>query len=565
MNSHTIPNPHEQIICSLLNHFPRFAEEEGDHYSVKRSDLIQTLAQEQSIAPEVAENTIHLCELLLNTLSTLNPDKLHQGEWCFVSFPAQLMASSILTAMSDPNSRFFKHDFWNTQSISNDKKDQQRKILRAVELRRNHASDSALPIRYIHVAWGLIKENDRILLYQREDTQKRHEPDAGDYGLIGGRVNQTDFPFCQQDIKTRLQHLQSPDRELIKPALINTLKRELQEETGLHDQQHYTYTPWCELHPYRQVQGAAPNHALTEYFITVYAIKLTLAGFCSLHQKIKDDKRLAWFSVDEIVTGQTKDGAKRAYLNALHAHFPTDLQAQLMQLPDSFAADYPNPNKPSKDYRILLSNDSIKTGIAGKRFAVPITLQPNQQLLLLGLAAHLLGFEFNPLASGITLHPHGWIEVIENDLRTSLIELTDQLKSCTQIAIKAHQERWFRLEVDPKTLCFADSYFRCSLKYKDLKECIKSKIPITIARNAIATPLGTIEPCSQELQVSLELGSNLCKLHTNTYTSDNDKARKIRDNYRKDPLHKSLLAMGMMGLIRQEAGVFKICGDFRVE
>jgi hypothetical protein len=103
------------------------------------------------------------------------------------------------------------------------------------------------------------------------------------------------------------------------------------------------------------------------------------------------------------------------------------------------------------------------------------------------------------------------------------------------------------------------------LKYKDLKECIKSKIPITIARNAIATPLGTIEPCSQELQVSLELGSNLCKLHTNTYTSDNDKARKIRDNYRKDPLHKSLLAMGMMGLIRQEAGVFKICGDFRVE
>ncbi|WP_341327262.1 hypothetical protein [Methylotuvimicrobium sp. KM2] len=79
---------------------------QGDHDIFKRSDLIGALCRERQIDPAVAENTVNLCETLLDTLATLKTDNLQRGEWCFVSFPAQLLAMSILTAMSDTDSRF---------------------------------------------------------------------------------------------------------------------------------------------------------------------------------------------------------------------------------------------------------------------------------------------------------------------------------------------------------------------------------------------------------------------------------------------------------------------------
>ena len=83
-------------------------------------------------------------------------------------------------------SRSFAANFWTTQGVSNGKKDQQRDVLRVVENARNenHASQQAQPIRYCYVAWSIVKLDGNILFYQREDTQKRFDKSAGDYGLI---------------------------------------------------------------------------------------------------------------------------------------------------------------------------------------------------------------------------------------------------------------------------------------------------------------------------------------------------------------------------------------------
>ncbi len=184
------------LIKTLLQKLPRYAEEEGDFYSVPREALISALCRQHQLEPAIAENTINLIETLLDTLAVLNTAYLQKGEWCFISFPAQLLATSLLTAMSDNESRFFADNFWNTQGIADAKKNQQREVLSVIENRRyeHHSNHNAKPIRYIYVAWGLIRLDGNILFYQREDTQKRFDKKAGDYGLIGGRLNQYDVP-----------------------------------------------------------------------------------------------------------------------------------------------------------------------------------------------------------------------------------------------------------------------------------------------------------------------------------------------------------------------------------
>lgn len=222
-----------QLIQSLIPHLPRFAEEDGDFYSVPRDVLIDTLCLQHSTDRALAENTVALLETLLDTLAVLNKDSLQIGDWCFVSFPAQLLANSILSALSDQDSRLFSANFWNTQGIANDKKNQQREVLHFIEQARyeHHTGQQATPIRYCYVAWCVIKLDGKILFYQREDTQKRFDKAAGDYGLLGGRANQQDIPIT--DKVALLNALQAPDSEIVKNALPETLKRELREEAGL--------------------------------------------------------------------------------------------------------------------------------------------------------------------------------------------------------------------------------------------------------------------------------------------------------------------------------------------
>jgi 8-oxo-dGTP pyrophosphatase MutT (NUDIX family) len=354
----------KQLIQALIPHLPRYAEEEGDFYSIKRDNLVNMLCEQEAIKQSIAKNAVDLCELLLDTLATLNADYLQKGEWCFISFPAQLMATSVLTALSDGESRFFAPNFWNTQGISNDKKNQQRDVLSLIESSRyeNHASQQAQPIRYCYVAWSIIKLDGKILFYQREDTQKRFDKSAGDYGLIGGRANQSDVPIT--DKAELLKALQSPNSELIKKALPETLKRELREEAGLLFETHYTFKPWRSLKPYRQVQGAAPNHALTEYYLDIFQIDLSLEGYLFLRQKPNTDERLAWISITDIEQGKTSDN-KIPYIKALYDDFDGDrsaLAAELKALPDSFAAGYLfQPNK----YGITLPIDPSKPVLAG--------------------------------------------------------------------------------------------------------------------------------------------------------------------------------------------------------
>ena len=543
----------------MISHLPRFAEEEGDFYSVPREALINVLCQQNQLDRPIAENTIALLETLLDTLAVLNTAYLQKDEWCFVSFPAQLMATSILTALSDTESRLFAPNFWTTQGVSSDKRDQQRDVLRFIENSRkdNHASQQAQPIRYCYVAWCIIKLDGKVLFYQREDTQKRHDKSAGDYGLLGGRANQNDVPIT--DKSALLKALQSPNSELIKNTLPETLKRELREEAGLLFESHYTFKPWRRLKPYRQVQGAAPNHALTEYYLEIFQIDLTLEGYLFLQQKIKSDDRLAWFSIDDMVRGETTDD-KIPYIKALVNDFADDspaLATELMALPDSFASGY--LFQPPK-YGLTLPVDHqmpLLAGVLGKEKPLEINFTDRQLAILLGLASHLRGFEFANVEENINLHPFGWIEVKRNSaLQSELISLAGLLKD-TDLIIENHRDSLFRLSISPEVVYFDEKLFSFAVKQADLNG-IQTKIPVSIHRESFDTAFGKVKDNTEEFKLTLEFVHKLQSLVVRQFSTDNEDAVKIEDTYKKG-LHKEpkFLALGLRSLIRREAGIFK--------
>lgn len=548
------------LIKTLINALPRYAEEEGDFYSVERAYLIEMLCKQHDIDAGIAENTVLLCERLLDTLSVLNADYLLKSEWCFVSFPAQLIATSILTAMSDSESRFFAPNFWNTQGISSDKKNQQRDMLSFIENARNqnHACQQAHPIRYCYVAWSILKLEGKILFYQREDTQKRFDKSAGDYGLIGGRANQNDVHGIADKVEL-LKALQSPHSELIKNALPETLKRELREEAGLLFETHYTFKPWRSLKPYRQVQGAAPNHALTEYYLVIFRIDLTLEGYLFLQQKINTDERLVWFSIEDMARGETADN-KIPFIKALVDDFDGDrsvLAAELKALPESFVADYLfQPNK----YGITLPIDPAKpvlAGVLGKDKPLDLYLTARQSALILGLAAHLRGFEFATVTENIFLHPFGWIEVSgQAAIQTELIGLAALLNG-GDLVMENHCDRFFRLSIAPGVIFFADELFTFSVRLVDLN-ATKTKIPVTLQRQAFETALGCTCEKIEAFQLTLEFVHKLKALSDRSFSTDNDEALKTEDNYKKG-LHKDarFQALGLRNLVRQEEGVFR--------
>jgi len=550
------------LIQALISQLPRYAEEEGDFYSVPREVLISALCRQHRVERAVAENTVQVIEILLDTLAVLSTTYLQKGEWCFISFPAQLLATSLLTAMSDNESRFFADNFWNTQGIADAKKNQQRDVLSVVEDKRykHHVSHNAKPIRYIYVAWGIIKLDGKILFYQREDTQKRFDKKAGDYGLVGGRLNQHDVP-CGMDMPALLAELQSANSDLIKKALPETLKREISEEVGLVFERHYCFKPWRSLKPYRQVQGSAPNHALTEYYLDIFQVELTLEGYLFLQQQVKRDERLAWFAIDDVANGKIVDG-KIAYVKALVDDFDNDrlaLKTGLLALPDSFTAGYLF-DPPKYGLTLLMDTERpLLAGVLGKEKLLDLVLTSRQSAVLLGVAAHGRDFEFTTVEQNIVFHPYGWIDVKNNlTLQAELNQLVELFKG-TDLIIENHHDALFRLSINPELVYFDESLFTYSVHKTDLNST-KEKIPVTLERKAVVTALGVATAKAEEFEVTLKFAHKLQQLSEKQFSSDNEEAVKIEDTYKKG-LHREpkFLALGLRRLIRREAGVMKFC------
>jgi len=290
------------------------------------------------------------------------------------------------------------------------------------------------------------------------------------------------------------------------------------------------------------------------------------SSYLFLQQKIKSDERLTWFALADIERGETTDG-KIAYIKALVDDFADDksaLAAELMTLPDSFSGGYLVDRE---KYGITLPIDPerpVLAGVLGKEKPLDLNLSAKQLAILLGLAAHLRGFEFATIAKNIVLYPFGWVEVKGHPaLKSDLINLAGLLKN-TDLIIENHRDSLFRLSINPEIACFDESLFSFTVKQVDLNG-IQTKIPVTIHRDFFATAFGKVENKNEEFKLTLEFMYKLKSLDARQLSTENEEAVKIEDAYKKG-LHKDpkFLALGLRSLVRRESGMFRFCCKLKI-
>ena len=375
-----------------------------------------------------------------------------------MSFPAQLVANSLLTGLADENQDFFESDYWVQGAHRPDEiVEEQRNLLRSLELRRAmaHRQHAAKPIRYIYVAWGLIRIDGKFLLHHREDIARRQ---IGNFVLPGGRLNLSDLPKELQ-LAEALPLIQRAGSTYAIAALERTLVREMFEEVGLRHREHFEFRNWRRLRPYREVEGAKNNHAFTEYLIEVFEVTLTQSGQVRLFEKLSaSPDRFSWFSPTDLARKARPDG-RAAYVEALHANLGVDLADRLEQVPESFFDQSIRQDETDSVDVPVDATSPLSCGRTGKERPVKVALTDEERRTLFGLAWHAKGLEFSETGDAVLL-PSAWAKVSGADLQSSLNHLGEKLRGAGIELIECRDQEFYRVPLSQSLIFFDRSRYR---------------------------------------------------------------------------------------------------------
>ena len=536
-----------KIIYDLL---PLHAEEGGEAFSVNVRDSISNLGFDNA---EVS-TALSLVEQLFISLGLLDETLLEHGIWRFKSFPASLMARSVLSSLTDKDQSLFSKGFWGGQSDRSEASEDQRKVLDFLEgHRQKHHQASAKPIRHVHVAWGLICVDGKFLLHHREDKNRTNE---SNYVLVGGKVSQNDLMVADNDLSANdaIKRLQSPEASSSLNGIDVALGREMSEETGLEQETHYNYSHWRTLKPYTNVGGAGAVRALTEYHIHVYHITLTLDGLLALSMRIRADENLVWFTAEELVNAKSQDG-KMAYIPALVedfdssnewetavCNFPSSYETSSADLPDSFSTT------------VSLDNTkAVKVGKTGKEKALTCKLTDEEHNLLLSLSIFAKDSEAQSKSESIQLLTNGWVEIVDENLNATARSLTNKLSEAEAPILEGYKERYYRLAL-PETYI----YFRKEAFTYRLEDSADKKAQLIVSREPISTDLIESDSVSYTKQISGALEVGLKELIADKEVSGD--MQKDLDTFKKNvqrlaPLNQQI---GLRGLIRSVKSNFHL-------
>ncbi|MFO1419332.1 MAG: hypothetical protein U1E83_11790 [Methylotetracoccus sp.] len=480
-------------MARLISLMPRYPEEGGDASSVHKEDIAKALSPGNDTQQQVAiRTTLELIETLLSRLSLLDMEALQTGHWKFVSHPAQLCALSVLNSLADSRQRMFPPGFWQTTGVGDKEKEEQKRVLRAMEDRRkaHHLDADAKPIRFIYVAWGIIKLEGKYLFYEAEAREHRRE-----YGLIGGRVNLSDLRHVVGEnfsLPERLAVLQSAHSSLMFEAMPYAMARELEEECGLLScEPHYQAEPWRDLTPWQDCMGGAPNYALTQYFFRLYHIRLTVQGFLALRKRLlQPESGLLEWNLDEVVAGKTHDGSRTLRFDAIYADFGNDrsaLEGALRGLPESHENRYRYVEE--RDALIFSLENNVLQGDAGKEKPFLAELTGEQKSILMGFAAHAKGCAISTETDrALTFHEHGWIEIHDSVLMENVIKLSDNLRRKRAPIIDVIDGTFCRLSVAKNNIFFDPKFFSYELDSPLVMD--ENKTKFTLIRLPIPTTFG---------------------------------------------------------------------------
>ena len=300
----------------LLDLLPLYSEEDDLREAVPEVELLEQLSV--SFGRPAAQANLAVVRRLFEALCLLDLRVLQQRVWAFSSFSAFLAAQSLLQTLSTPDQRLCEADYWRTAAeVGNTAIEEQRVLLHQLESRRArfHPTKSAEPIRYVYVAWGLLRLGGLFLLHHREDLTR---PNVKNYVFPGGRFKPSDLPLKQQTPNI-LRRLHCSQSATALEALPSTLERELLEELGIRSGEHFSAAPRQILAPYRRVEGTGNKHAYTEYVLALYEVRLTAEGETQLLATVADkNDKLSWFSAEDLANPLGRADGKTAFIDALH-------------------------------------------------------------------------------------------------------------------------------------------------------------------------------------------------------------------------------------------------------
>lgn len=382
---------------------PLHAEEGRLRESVAEDAIILQLDRPDSAA------IVAVMRRIFESFSLLDKHELSRGNWAFVSFPASLMARSLVAAWAVPEQRFVDEGYWEDAAFV----EEQRVLLHQLETgrKRYHPANNAMPIRFVHVAWAVIRFGNDFLLHHREDKQR---PNSKQYVLPGGRLRPSDYRGNKSSAEV-LKDLSSEKSCVASESLRNTLIREIEEELGLQNGTHYTFEPWRSIKPYCAVEGGGNKHALTRYEINLYTVKLTSLGeTCLLNHIVSDSKQLLFFTLDDLVQGKRPDGTT-AYIDALHQDMGENFAELIDSIPDSSGTPY---TLDKAELAIDLSSGKdmpFLRGRTGKEREVVVPLDDFDWELVLFLGWCARGFSLRDVSDDILVLGGGWVKLLKDE------------------------------------------------------------------------------------------------------------------------------------------------------
>ena len=492
--------------AALPEMLPRHAEEGTERQRLTIDALTSALVDTGKMTAEAAEVAVTVMGRLFDAYALLDRRQLESGVWAFVSFPAYLAARSISELLADPGARVLPDNYWEQGAYRPPAPaEQQREILRFQEQGRLENSVGAVrPIRYVYVAWGLIRLGNEFLLCHREDRVRR---DVSNFVFPGGRLNHADLPERQRG-EDAISALQSPQSALALQALPATLKRELSEELNLASPGDYAASEWQILKPYRQVEGARNNHAYTEYLIRLFHIKLTAKGEARLLDLVTDNPdQFTWFSPSELAR-ESPPGTRAAFVDAMLTNWGKRTEDELMHVPDSTGVSYRfdlDQQAVSVPFR---AGQPFRIGKTGKERSRPTNLDHAAVGIVLANSWHAKGLPFDDVSQGVVLLPGGWVKIDDPALAEHVLAVTGTLRKSKHPFIECHNDRYFRMSIAPEILFFNEELFRYDLGVPKAED---GEWTFRLTTDGVATPLGVLKqldaqwPITENIHRAIEL------------------------------------------------------------
>ncbi len=450
-----------KYLIRLLERLPLHAEEDDLREVVSTAELLGHMALDGHGRTE-AQAVLATVRRIFDALRLLDLRPAMRDKWAFVSFPASLTGHSLLSTLASDDQALCPEDYWrDAGDTSPDRVEEQRQLLRALESGRVRFSPeaNARPIRFVYVAWGLVRFGRHFLLVHREDKTRE---ETANYVLPGGRLRIDDLPTEMQTAETlRLIHRAGSSAAL--GALTMTLERELGEELGILPGEHYVANKRFVIGPYRKVEGARNRHAHTEYQFVLHDIRLTTAGEARVLERANGEPdRLAWFSVEEISAPAGRMDGKQAFVDALREQLGDGLKAFLDDTPDSGGTPYVLSGD-ARAVDLPTSHDQpFRVGRTGDEKDVPIPLSGDEWALLWTAMAHAKGLSLTASDGHLIFLGGGWIKLRSSTVGQVTESLIRKLYEADLPLIRRAGD-FLRSACAPEFIYFAENSFRYRL------------------------------------------------------------------------------------------------------